>query len=301
VVRRGQLAGIRLALTTFTVLPIHATGGSESAGASAPVASAASAGAATAGAASAGAATASAAGPDRATAGVAMSVAPAVGAVLGTVLAGLVLGVSGLGAAPPVAAVLAVAASALLTRGLHLDGLADTVDGLGSYRDASGALAIMRRPDVGPFGVVALVLVLVSQIAAVAEIVSRAAPGGGWPDREWVSVLAAVAAATAAGRLAITAGCRRGVPSARPDGLGATVAGTVGPWALIIGAIGVAALAVAAVPWRPWQGPVAVATGLIAAGLLRRHAVRRLGGVSGDVLGALCETAVTVAYLVMSM
>ena len=47
--------------------------------------------------------------------------------------------------------------AALLTRGLHLDGLADTVDALGSYRRGDAALDIMKKPDIGPFGVVALV------------------------------------------------------------------------------------------------------------------------------------------------
>src|SRR5690606_13742905 len=106
---------------------------------------------------------------------------------------------------------------------------------------------------------------------------------------------------TAAGRLAITAGCRRGVPPARPSGLGAAVAGTVGPVALAVGGVGVRALAVAAVPGRAWQGPGAGAVGLGAAGLLRRHAVRRLGGVTGDVLGALCESTMTVTYLAISI
>jgi adenosylcobinamide-GDP ribazoletransferase len=63
----------------------------------------------------------------------------------------------------------------------------------------------------------------------------------------------------------------------------------------------VAALAIAAVPGRPWQGPVAVLVSLGLAWALVRHAVRRLGGVTGDVLGAACEAAVTMAYIGLSI
>jgi adenosylcobinamide-GDP ribazoletransferase len=67
-------------------------------------------------------------------------------------------------------------------------------------------------------------------------------------------------------------------------------------WALVV-----AALAVPTVPDRAWQGPVAVLLGLVAALVLLRHAVRRLGGITGDVLGAVTETAVTVIFVVTSI
>jgi adenosylcobinamide-GDP ribazoletransferase len=147
----------------------------------------------------------------------------------------------------------------------------------------------MRKPDVGPFGVVALVLVLLGQAAALAALAGR--PTG--------AVLATVVAAVATGRLAAGWTCLRGVPAARPDGLGAMVAGTVGPGALAVASAAVAVLAIPAVPGRPWQGPLAVAAALAVAVLLRRHVVRRFGGITGDVLGAAVETATTVAYLAL--
>ncbi|MGW3888398.1 adenosylcobinamide-GDP ribazoletransferase [Micromonospora chokoriensis] len=244
------LAGARLAVTTFTTVPVRAGR------------------------------------IDRPVAGTAMALAPAVGALLGALLAGVLL-LSGAFAPPLVAAGVTVGAAALLTRGLHLDGLADTVDALGSYRRGAAALEIMKKPDVGPFGVVALVVVLLVQAAALADLAGRS----------WPACVAAVVTATAAGRFGVTVACRRGVPAARPDGLGALVAGTVGPVALAVGAVAVALLAVPAVPGRPWQGPLAVVAALAVAALLLTHVVRRLGGITGDVLGATVEVVTTLVYL----
>src|SRR5579859_6832372 len=161
-----------------------------------------------------------AAEPGRATVAAAMTWAPAVGLLLG-ILASAVLVVADhpLGAGPLTAAGLAVAALALMTRGLHLDGLADLADGLGSGKPAAAALDIMRRSDIGPFGIVTLVLTLVIQVGALAH--AEAAGGGRGP--------AALIAAVVTGRLALVWACRQGVPAARPEGLGAMVAGTVRP------------------------------------------------------------------------
>jgi adenosylcobinamide-GDP ribazoletransferase len=220
-----------------------------------------------------------------------MVLGPAVGAGLGLVAALVLLGATALGAPGLVAGMLAVGALALLTRGLHLDGLADTVDGLGAYGDRDRTLAVMKSPDVGPFGVVALVVAVTVQAASLAAISAR----------PWPAVLCATAVAVATGRLAITWACLRGVPAARPDGLGSLVAGTVSPPVAALTTGAVAALAVLAVPGRPWLGPVAVVVGLAAAGLLLRQVLGRIGGVTGDVLGAMTETAVTAALVVLSL
>jgi adenosylcobinamide-GDP ribazoletransferase len=240
------------------------------------------------------------AAPGRAAAAAAMTWAPAVGLLLGVVAAAVLLAVDHpLGAGPLTGAALAVATLALLSRGLHLDGLADLADGLGSGQPGPAALDIMRRSDIGPFGVVTLVLTLLIQVAALSH--AEAAGHGRGP--------AALIAAVVTGRLALTWACRRGVVAARPDGLGALVAGSVSP--VVAAAVTLATLAgaVAAVAVWPtvigqplgWTLPLAVVAGLGAAYVLQRHAARRLGGITGDVLGALAEVATTVTLVVAAM
>jgi adenosylcobinamide-GDP ribazoletransferase len=226
---------------------------------------------------------------DRETVGWAMVLAPATGLIVGGGGAVVLAAGEWLGLGSLVSAALAVAAMAALTRGLHLDGLADVADGLGSGRPAAAALAIMKKSDIGPFGVITLVLTLVIQVAAVAE-----APAAG------------VIVAAVAGRLAVTWACREAVPAARPDGLGHLVASTVRPSAAIAAVAAVIVLAAAAgfvSGGRPWVVlmPGAVLAGLAAAMVVLRHAVRRLGGVTGDVLGALVEIATTAALVTMAL
>jgi adenosylcobinamide-GDP ribazoletransferase len=217
---------------------------------------------------------------DRAVAQRAMSIAPVIGLVLGG-LAASVVSVGREGWAPLVGATLAVGLLAVVTRGLHLDGLADTADGLGSGRPAPEALALMRRGDIGPFGVVALILVLLLQIGSIAE-----AP--------WWTLLVAVPV----GRVGLVIACSARIPPARPDGLGAAVAGSVpwwvgGAWALgfaVLGAVLAGLLGVAA-----------VAAGLLGAAAVTAYAVHRLGGVTGDVLGAVSELSTTATLLVLAL
>jgi adenosylcobinamide-GDP ribazoletransferase len=238
--------------------------------------------------------------PTRAAAGAAMAWAPAVGLLLGVIAAAVLLVADHpLGSGPLTAAVLAVASLALLSRGLHLDGLADLADGLGSGKPAPAALDIMRRSDIGPLGAVTLVLTLLLQAAALSH--AESAGGGRGP--------AALITAVVTGRLALTWACRRGIPAARPEGLGFLVAGTVRPAIPAASTLAVLAAAAAAVVISAaaagdplgWTLPLAVAAGLAAAGAVRRHAVRRLGGITGDVLGALAEVAATVTLLVAAM
>ncbi|MCW2631398.1 MAG: Cobalamin synthase, partial [Pseudonocardia sp.] len=87
--------------------------------------------------------------------------------------------------------------------------------------------------------------------------------------------------------------CRRGVPAARPDGLGALVAGSQPWWRALLWWTALAAVAVLAVPGRPWQGPLSVLVAAAAVLGLSAHTARRFDGVTGDVLGAASELSVT--------
>ena len=246
--------GVRLALTTLTVTPIRAGV------------------------------------VDRRTAAVAMSVAPAVGVPLGLLLAGIFVLLGVAGAPPLLAAAVTLGASTLCTRALHLDGLADTVDALGSYRAGDAGLAVMKAPDIGPFGVATLVLALLTQTAALAALGDAAAG----------ALAVTVVTAWVTGRLAISWACR-GFPAARPTGLGALVAGTVPPAALIVATAVTLGISAFAVPGRPAQGPLAVLLALAAVLLLLRQCRRRFGGITGDVLGASLELATTVTLVVLAL
>ncbi|WP_369143831.1 adenosylcobinamide-GDP ribazoletransferase [Streptomyces sp. R44] len=200
-----------------------------------------------------------------------------------------------LGSGPLLAAVAATAVPALLTRGLHLDGLADTADGLGSAKPAEDALRIMKQSDIGPFGVIALVLVLLAQVAALYELY-----GEGWAH----GTVAAALAATVA-RLALTHASRHGVPAARPEGLGAIVAETVPTrsatltTALVLVLCATAGLLLS--PYDAVRSVLAAGAGLGAAAVLLRRCVRRFGGVTGDVFGAVEETAATAALIALTL
>ena len=140
-------------------------------------------------------------------------------------------------------AAVAVTVLVLGTRAMHLDGLADTADGLSAGYDRERALEVMRRSDIGPSGVAAVTLALLLDVAALTTLLAT------WRG----AALAGVAVLRAAQLLAWA--CARGVPSARPDGLGATVAGTVGRSTLIAGTVAMAAFsAAAALPGRSAPG-----------------------------------------------
>ncbi|SDP52510.1 cobalamin-5'-phosphate synthase [Actinopolyspora xinjiangensis] len=219
-------------------------------------------------------------GVDERTGRQAISLAPLVGAALGTFAALLLWVLFALGAPGLLAGLLTVAALALATRGMHIDGLADTVDGLGCYGSAERALSVMRDGSTGPFAVAGLVLVIGVQVTGLAEAASH----GRW---------GVVVLACAGGRAAFPLCCRRGVPAARADGMGALVAGSqplptvFAWWAVLLVAAGFAT----AGNW--WVGPVAVVLTFGALWALSGHVLRRFGGVTGDVLGACCELGTT--------
>ncbi|MEV4555851.1 adenosylcobinamide-GDP ribazoletransferase [Kitasatospora sp. NPDC049285] len=223
---------------------------------------------------------------DRRAGGVAMVVAPVVGLALGALAGAVGAGVAWRGGAL-LGAVAVVGVLAAATRGLHLDGIADVADGLGSGKPAEDALRIMKQSDIGPFGVLTLVLVLLGQVAALA---------GQFAVSPLRGALAALVAAVA-GRTALAWGCLRSVPAARPGGLGAMVAATVHPAV----AVAVTLVLTAAAGAVRWQYGLALLAGTAVAVALLRRCVRRFGGVTGDVLGALVETSATTALLVVAL
>ncbi|WP_250280199.1 adenosylcobinamide-GDP ribazoletransferase [Frankia sp. Cppng1_Ct_nod] len=238
---------------------------------------------------------------DRRTIGRAMAFAPLVGLVLGVITALVVLGFRLFTKVPDptpqnlLPAVIGIATLALLTRGLHLDGLADVADGFGAGQDR--ALTAMRDSRIGAFGALALVFVVLVQVAALSLAISE--------HRGTVSIV--VAAMT--GRLAATLACASRAPAAHPDGLGALVAGSVRPRHAVLSVLGVAVVAAVAGRLdidggdtsRAVRAVLAVAAGTAAGWLLRRYLIRYLGGITGDVLGALVEVATSVTLVFMSL
>jgi adenosylcobinamide-GDP ribazoletransferase len=225
---------------------------------------------------------------DRRAAGVAMAVAPVVGLVPGGFAAAVVWAATAWGAGPMLAAVLGVGVLALATRGLHLDGLADTADAFAASYDRERALHVMRSGDTGPAGAAVLVLVLLLQVAALAQALPGAGP-------------VAVLVAAVVGRVGLPLSCIRGVPAARTQGLGALVAGTVPRpvAALVVVVLAVCGILVGRLGADAIVAPAlaALAVAGITTAVLVARAVRRFGGVTGDVLGA-CVEAGTAAALV---
>lgn len=217
-----------------------------------------------------------------------------------------------IGVPPLVAAGLTLGVLAHGSRGMHLDGLADTVDGLGAGWDRERALEIMRRGDVGPMGAVALVIVLLVQVGAIAALL-----GAGWRGA------LVVGAAVVASRAAAAAVCGRGQQAAPGSKLGAAFVGTVPFAGAVLVVLAVGALLVASVlpvalllgglgdgsstaPSGSTARALLVAAAAVPAAIwaaisLRDRAASTFGGVGGDVIGAGVEVALTVLLVLLTV
>lgn len=183
---------------------------------------------------------------------------------------------------PLIAAGIAVVLDLALTGMLHVDGVADSADGLLPHLPRERRLEAMAEPAVGAFGVSALVGVLVLRFSAFASIAPEPlAVAGLW--------------AAARGLMAVTAST---IPYARPGGLAAAFTGSRG--APVVTMLTIALAAVLVVAGAGGSGALALVAGLAAGAGLVVLARRRLGGFTGDVLGAAGVLVETVGLLVIA-
>lgn len=194
-------------------------------------------------------------------------------------VAGLLVGLAGalvykiagrFGLTPNLAALLALATTALITGALHEDGLADTADGLGGGRTRERKLEIMRDSRIGTYGVCALILSFGLRWSALAAIADP-----------WTVTLA-LCAAHAAARAGVPAFMSLVLP-ARPDGLSASAGAPPGRSVAIAFALGTLVLALALGPGKALVGLILLS---LAGLLLALLAIRQIGGQTGDILGA---------------
>lgn len=202
-----------------------------------------------------------------------------VGAAIGAVLGGLWWAVES-ATSPLMAAAVVVAVDLALTGMLHLDGLADSADGLLPHLDRPRRLEVMRTPDVGAFALAVVPTVLLLRWAAVASQPVRPEVLVGL----WSMSRALVAAAPA------------WVPYARPEGLASPLLSGARRW-LALGLVPGVAVVIAT---EPIAGAVAAVVALGAGVAVVALARRRLGGFTGDVLGAAVVLTETAGLIVLA-
>jgi adenosylcobinamide-GDP ribazoletransferase len=206
---------------------------------------------------------------------------PLAGALIGALLVGLGV-IAGAIWGPGARPVILVVAWAIVTAGLHLDGLSDTFDAVLSWRPRERKLEIMKDSRIGAMGALALIAVLALKVTLLG------AAGDGW--------LRAIVLAPILGRWATLYAIAR-FPAARAVGLGRDFQSQVGRGGFLFGTFTTLALALAVAGAR---GLAAAALVWVAVHLLARWWTRDLGGLTGDTYGAICEIAEVVALAVMS-
>jgi adenosylcobinamide-GDP ribazoletransferase len=206
---------------------------------------------------------------------------PVVGLGLGAVLVGVERATTLLFPSL-LAGLLTVTAWKLITGGLHLDGLADSLDGLAG-RDPAHRLAIMRDSRIGAFGAIGLILVLLLEIVAVAELP---------PGVRARALLVVPVIARATPPLLV-----RLFPPARSEGFGAAFSASVAWWTAPIALSFALAVALAALQAL---GALVFAVAVASALLVAWFVVTRISGITGDVVGAAIEVAELAGLLTAS-
>ncbi len=218
---------------------------------------------------------------------------PMVGAAIGLAQGAVLIGV-GQVVDPLLAAALSVAVSTLITGAFHLDGIADVADAFGGGWTRAQRMDILKDSRLGTYGTATVVLVLVIEVAALATIV----------EQRPIEALAAVVCAHAVSRAAAVVTMKVARP-ATVDGLAAAYVAQVGPTALAL-ALSVAGTVVASTALVMHGDAVAVVvTGAavvvavaIATAAMIALANRKIGGITGDVLGSVQQLG-ALASLVM--
>jgi adenosylcobinamide-GDP ribazoletransferase len=211
---------------------------------------------------------------------------PLVGAVIGGLAAGVFGVLRPLG--PLGAAYFAIGASLLATGAFHEDGLADTSDALGGGYDREKVFAILKDSRIGSFGGAALVVSIAGRAALLAQAGARAMAA--------LVLIGAVARAAPVWQMVV-------LPYATPDGAKSRHVASAGPtqalvastWPLLVGGALVGSRYLE--PWR--VGAAFVATGAVAI-LTGWRFKKRVGGLTGDFLGATEQLAELVGFAVMA-
>lgn len=208
---------------------------------------------------------------------------PLAGAIIGAAVGGVAAGMWQL-TTPLVAAAVAVVIGLLITGAFHEDGLGDIADAFGGGWTVERRLEILKDSRHGTYGVAAISSSIVLRIVALGAVAGPAA------------MFASVLAAHTMGRVAAV-GMAGTMRLASNTGLGADYGrSTTRTRAAVGSAVGLA-ITVAAIGW--WAAPLALAALLAATatGLLAR---RKIGGISGDVLGAAEQVAECLCLVVLS-
>lgn len=214
---------------------------------------------------------------------------PVVGLLLGLAVCGTIM-LPGLAAGrtwPEGSAVLAIIAGILLTRGIHLDGLADWADGFWGSRDREKILAIMKDPHIGSFGTVAVVCVVLAKWVFLACLIAAG-------SLEWV--IAAYAVSRTMPVVLLVA-----EPYARAGG------GTAAPFAQGAGQKHLAVAMLQTLVFVPllcgmqWMWPATLLAGWGFTRLFGMWCRKRIGGITGDVLGACSEIVETAIFATGAM